>query len=90
MSTPQANPEGYAKSSLRNKAGNLRGKLQVIIGYNDPVCVPQHALSFLRACTDAGVHPDFYLYPGGEHNMVGRDRVHLHERITQYFEDYLK
>lgn len=90
MSTPQANPEGYAKSSLRNKAGNLRGKLQVIIGYNDPVCVPQHALSFLRACTDAGVQPDFYLYPGGEHNMVGRDRVHLHERITQYFEDYLK
>lgn len=90
MSTPQANPEGYEKSSLRRKAGNLKGKLQVIIGYNDPVCVPQHAFSFIRACIDAGTQPDLFLYPGGEHNMVGRDRVHLHERITQYFEDYLK
>ena len=60
------------------------------IGYNDPVCVPQHSLSFMRACIDAGTQPDFFVYPGDEHNMMGTDRVHLHERITQYFEDYLK
>lgn len=90
MDSPQNNPEGYKGSNLRLKAGNLKGKLQVIIGYNDPVCVPQHALSFLRACIDAGTHPDFFMYPNQEHNMLGTDRVHLHERITQYFEDYLK
>ncbi|MCM1108219.1 MAG: S9 family peptidase [Clostridium sp.] len=90
MGTPQGNPEGYQKSNLREKAGNLRGKLQVIIGYEDPVCVPQHTLSFMRACIDAGTQPDLFMYPGGEHNMVGQDRVHLHERITQYFEDNLK
>lgn len=90
MDTPQANPEGYKGSNLRLKAGNLKGKLQVIIGYNDPVCVPQHSLSFMRACIDAGTQPDFFVYPGDEHNMMGTDRVHLHERITQYFEDYLK
>ena len=90
MDTPQANPEGYKGSNLRLKAGNLKGRLQIIIGYNDPVCVPQHSLSFLRACIDAGTQPDFFAYPGDEHNMMGTDRVHLHERITQYFEDYLK
>jgi dipeptidyl-peptidase-4 len=30
------------------------------------------------------------MYPGDGHNMFGRDRVHLYERITRYFEDHLK
>ena len=90
MSTPQANPEGYKGSNLTLKAKNLKGRLQVIIGYNDPVCVPQHSLSFLRASIDAGQQIDFFMYPGDEHNMMGSDRVHLHERITQYFEEHLK
>lgn len=90
MDHPKNNPEGYKGSNLRLKAPNLKGKLQIIIGYNDPVCVPQHSLSFLRACIDAGKQVDFFVYPGDEHNMFGQDRIHLHERITQYFEDYLK
>ena len=90
MDTPQQNPEGYAKTSLISKAGNLKGKLQIIIGNNDPTVVPQHALSFLKACAETGAQPDFYVYPGEGHNMMGHNSVHLHERITQYFEDYLK
>ena len=90
MDTPQQNPEGYEKTSLINKAKNLKGKLQVIIGGNDPTVVPQHALSFLKACIEAETQPDFFIYPGEGHNMAGHASVHLHERITQYFEDYLK
>ena len=90
MDTPQQNPEGYAKTSLIDKACNLKGKLQIITGYNDPTVVPQHCLSFLDACIKAGTQPDFFAYPGEEHNMRGHASVHLHERITQYFEDYLK
>lgn len=90
MDTPEQNPEGYAQASCINKAGNLKGKLQIIIGMNDPVCVPQHSLQFLNACAEAGTQPDFYAYPGEGHNMAGHKSVHLHERITQYFEDYLK
>ncbi len=90
MDTPQQNPEGYEKTSLINKAGNLKGKLQIITGYNDNTVVPQHCLSFLDACIKAGTQPDFFAYPGEEHNMRGHASVHLHERITQYFEDYLK
>lgn len=89
MDTPQANPEGYKESNLRLKAGNLKGRLEVIIGGMDPTCVPQHSISFLRACIDAGTHPDFFIYPEDGHNMMGRDRVHLHEHITRYFLDHL-
>ena len=90
MGTPEDNPEGYAKISLISKAKNLKGKLQIITGYNDNTVVPQHCLSFLDACVKAGTQPDFFAYPGEEHNMRGHASVHLHERITQYFEDYLK
>ena len=90
MGTPQDNPEGYEKTSLIDKAKNLKGKLQIITGYNDNTVVPQHCLSFLDAYVKAGTQPDFFAYPGEEHNMRGHASVHLHERITQYFEDYLK
>ena len=90
MGTPENNPEGYAKTSLLSKAGNLKGKLQIITGYNDNTVVPQHCLSFIDACIKAGTQPDFFAYPGEEHNMRGHASVHLHERITQYFENYLK
>ena len=89
MDTPQDNPEGYAKTSLLNKAANLRDRLLIIYGGNDPICVPQHTLSFLRACIDAGTHPDLFTYPGDGHNMTGTDRIHLHEHITRYFLDFL-
>ena len=90
MDRPQDNPEGYHANNLRLRAGNLKGRLLVIFGYNDPTCVPQHTLSFIRACETAGTHPDLLTYPGDGHNMFGRDRVHLHEQITRYFEDHLK
>ena len=48
------------------------------------------SVGVLRACIDAGTQPDFFMYPGDGHNMFGRDRVHLYERITRYFEDHLK
>ena len=90
MGTPETNNEGIDACSLIPMAKNLKGKLQIIIGMNDPTVVPQHALSFLNACTEAGTQPDFFVYPGEGHNMRGHKSVHLHERITQYFEEFLK
>ena len=90
MGTPDTNKEGIEACSLIPMAKNLKGKLQIIIGMNDPTVVPQHALSFIDACTEAGTQPDFFVYPGEGHNMMGHKSVHLHERITQYFENFLK
>ena len=89
MDTPQANPDGYKETNLRNLAGNLKGHLLMIHDYQDETCVPQHTLSFIKACVDARTYPDLFIYPGHPHNVSGRDRIHLHEKITRYFEDNL-
>ncbi len=90
MDSPQDNPEGYEETSLLNKADKLKSRLLIIHGDEDPVVVMQHSMQFLKAAVSAGTHPDFFVYPGHEHNVMGIDRVHLHEHITRYFDDFLK
>ena len=85
MDTPQTNPEGYKETNLKNLAGNLQGHLLIIHDDHDDTCVPQHTLSFMKACVDARTYPDLFIYPNHKHNVIGRDRVHLHEKITRYF-----
>ncbi len=78
MDTLQENPEGYEETNLCNLAGHLKGRLLMIHDDMDNVCVPQHTLSFIKACIEAGTYPDLFIYPGHEHNVRGVERVHLH------------
>ena len=89
MGHPDVNPEGYAKTSLINKAASLKGKLLICQGAIDPVVVWEHSLSFIRECIKNNVQVDYFPYPCAEHNVMGKDRVHLHDKISMYFEDYL-
>lgn len=89
MDHPDVNPEGYAKTSLINKAKDLKGKLLICQGAIDPVVLWQHSLSFVRECVVNNVQVDYFPYPRHEHNVIGKDRVHLHDKISMYFEDYL-
>jgi len=89
MDTPAENPEGYEESSLLNKANRLQSRLLIIHGDEDPTVVMQHSIQFMKASIEAERHPDFFIYPGHGHNMMGRDRVHLHHHITRYFEDFI-
>ena len=89
MDNPSVNPEGYAKTSLINKAKDLKGKLLICQGAIDPVVVWEHSLSFIRECIKNNVQVDYFPYPCAEHNVMGKGRVHLHDKITMYFEDYL-
>ena len=89
MDHPEVNPEGYAKTSLINKAKDLKGKLLICQGAIDPVVVWEHSLSFVRECVKNNVQVDYFPYPCHEHNVMGKDRVHLNDKITLYFEDYL-
>ena len=90
MDTPEENPEGYEESSLLNKADKLKSRLLIIHGDQDPVVVWQHSLQFLNYSIRAGTHLDYFIYPGHGHNVIGHDRVHLHEHITHYFDDHMK
>ncbi|MFK7003856.1 S9 family peptidase [Flavobacterium covae] len=90
MDTPQENPEGYSKTSLLDKAKNLKGRLLIIHGAQDPVVVQQNSMNFIEACIKAGKQVDYFLYPNHEHNVGGKDRIHLYAKIADYFDTHLK
>jgi len=90
MDTPQENPEGYAKTSLIAKAKDLKGKLLICQGAIDPTVLWQHSLNFIRECIKNNVQVDYFPYPRAEHNVRGRDRIHLKQKVSNYFDDYLK
>jgi len=54
------------------------------------VVVWQHSIDFIREAVKNGVQMDYFVYPGHEHNVRGKDRVHLMQKITDYFDLYLK
>ncbi|SHL49080.1 S9 family peptidase [Hymenobacter psychrotolerans] len=89
MDTPQENPEGYEKANLLNYVDKLQGKLLLIHGTVDDVVVWQHSLNYLKTAVDKGVQLDYFVYPGHPHNVGGKDRVHLYNKITQYFDEQL-
>ncbi|VXC12186.1 MULTISPECIES: S9 family peptidase [Chryseobacterium] len=90
MDTPQENPEGYKTANLLDKVQNLQGKLLMIHGAQDDVVVWQHSMKFIKSAVDQGIQMDYFVYPGHPHNVVGKDRVHLMQKVTDYFDLYLK
>lgn len=90
MDSPQNNPEGYKQANLLDKVQNLKGHLLMIHGAQDNVVVWQHSIKFLKAAVDHGVQMDYFVYPGHAHNVLGKDRVHLMQKVTDYFDEYLK
>ena len=89
METEETNPEGFAQTSLIGKAGDLKGHLLICQGAIDNTVVWQHSLSFIQACIDTLIPVDYFPYPVAEHNVFGDNRVHLMDKVTRYFEDYL-
>ena len=85
MDTPEENPEGYELTSLENKTDKLEGKLMIIHCTTDPVVVWQHSLVFIENCIHNGKQIDYFVYPGHDHNVMGPDRAHLINKITEYF-----
>ncbi|MCE3295367.1 MAG: peptidase [Crocinitomicaceae bacterium] len=84
MDRPEENPEGYKQSSLLNHAQNLKGDLLLIHGTSDDVVVMQHNLALVKKFVDLGIQMDFFPYPMHLHNVTGKDRVHLIEKVLNY------
>ncbi len=90
MDTPKENPEGYAANKLTDKVNQLKGKLLLIHGTSDDVVVMQHSINAIKKSVEEGVQIDYFVYPNHLHNVRGKDRVHLMQKITDYFDTYLK
>jgi dipeptidyl-peptidase 4 len=89
MDTPQENPEGYAKNNLFNYIDRLKGRLLMIHSSSDDVVLWQHSLKYIRECVRKGKQIDYFVYPEHPHNVLGRDRVHLFEKIERFFKENL-
>ena len=89
MDTPEENPDGYKEASLLERAGNLKGDLLIIHGTFDPTVVWQNSLSLIKRFIDEGKQVDYFVYPGHEHGVGGKDRVHLNRKIEKYFVEHL-
>ncbi|HLP13922.1 MAG TPA: DPP IV N-terminal domain-containing protein [Flavobacteriales bacterium] len=89
MDTPQENKAGFDGNNLLNRIQDLKGKLLVIHGAQDDVVVWQHSLMLLKKSVEKGVQLDYYVYPGHQHNVLGKDRAHLMEKVSNYFIDNL-
>ncbi len=90
MDRPQENPEGFEATDLTKKIGNLKGKLLLIHGMQDNVVLMQHSVNLVKAAVDKGVQVDYMIYPGHEHNVLGKDRAHLYQKVADYFMQNLK
>ncbi|UMY65501.1 MULTISPECIES: DPP IV N-terminal domain-containing protein [unclassified Flavobacterium] len=87
MDTPAENPEGFAENSTLAYVNNLQGKLLLIHGTSDDVVVMQQNFALLKKFIEAGKQVDFFAYPMHKHNVVGKDRVHLMDKVLHYIID---
>jgi dipeptidyl-peptidase-4 len=90
MDTPQQNPEGYKQANLLNYTDKLKGKLLMIHGTVDDVVVWQHSIKYLKKAVEKNIQLDYFVYPEHPHNVLGKDRVHLMNKVSQYFFDHLQ
>lgn len=84
MDRPEKNPEGYKKARLGEYLSHLKGKLLLIHGSVDDVVVPQHSMTLLKEAVEKSIQIDFFTYPMHPHNVRGKDRVHLMEKVLDY------
>lgn len=90
MDTPEQNPEGYAANNLLNHIEALEGDLLIIHGTSDDVVLWQHTQIYLKETVKKKKQVDYFVYPMHKHNVRGYDRIHLMQKVTDYFDDYLK
>lgn len=86
MDRPEENEDGYANNRLSKYVSDLKGDLLLIHGTVDDVVVMQHSLDLIKAFVDAGIQVDFFPYPMHPHNVRGKDRVHLMDKVIRYIE----
>jgi dipeptidyl-peptidase-4 len=86
MDTPAENADGYVATALPPMADKLQDDLLLITGGADDVVLPQHSLSFIKACVSKNIAVDFFDYPGHGHNVRGKDRLHLMEKVLRYID----
>ncbi|MBI4456272.1 MAG: S9 family peptidase [Acidobacteria bacterium] len=91
MGLPTENPDIYEQSSATTHASKLSGRLLLIHGTADDNVHLQNSIQMAQKLIEAGKTFDIFLYPGKTHALAGTaTRRHLYQKITEYFDLYLK
>ncbi len=89
MDNPETNPEGFAATSLADKAALLKSRLLICQGMEDGTVLPINSLSFMQSCVENNVLAEYFPYPRSEHNVTGPWREQLYLKWTDFFESWL-
>lgn len=92
MRTPKENKEGYDLGSAVVHANDLNGKLLLIHGTADDNVHFRNMLRYAHALNQAGKMVEMALYPDSNHSIYfgPRTRMHVFERLSQFFIENLK
>jgi dipeptidyl-peptidase-4 len=74
MSTPQANPQGYAASDVVDQLDQLTGRLLILHGMADDNVIFENTTRVLDALQSRSVPFEMMLYPGQRHGVRGQER----------------
>ncbi|MGB1000010.1 MAG: alpha/beta hydrolase family protein, partial [Flavobacteriales bacterium] len=75
-----------ANNNWNQQVSKLQDPLLLIHGTADDVVLWQHSLEFVRKCVQEGVEVDYFAYPEHKHNVRGKDRVHLINKVIKYIQ----
>ncbi|NQU50760.1 MAG: DPP IV N-terminal domain-containing protein [Planctomycetes bacterium] len=84
MSTPELNPEGYAKTSILEHAGQLNGYLHMHHGEMDDNVHLQNMMQFIFKLQEAGkTNWSMMIYPQTRHG-IGNRELRWHSRMQEW------
>jgi dipeptidyl aminopeptidase/acylaminoacyl peptidase len=90
MGLPQANPEGYRRSSVVHQASALHGRLLLLHGTTDDNVHLTNTLQLADALQRARKQFDLMLYPRSRHGVTDPVQLrHLRELMTRFIEEQL-
>jgi dipeptidyl-peptidase-4 len=85
MDTPQANPDGYDRSSPLLAAADLHGAALLIHGEIDENVHAQNTYRFAEALQKAGKPFQMMIYPGNRHGIVQPEqRLHMYQTMADF------
>jgi dipeptidyl-peptidase-4 len=86
LGTPQENPEGYARSSLVRRAGELHGRLLLVHATYDDNVHPQNTQAFADALIKSGKLFELMIYPMRKHDIGDREAtIHLYRTMLDFW-----
>ncbi|KAF0688162.1 Aste57867_20195 [Aphanomyces stellatus] len=92
MSTPQLNPDGYARGNVMNFVQHMQPgqKLLLIHGLIDENVHFRHTARLINALISARKHYDLLLFPKERHSPRHlEDRIYMEQRIAEYVAEHL-